>query len=99
MFSKQANEHQIRDFILDYIDQNLSGAEVKSFEEYLSNTPDLQKNVQESIVIRDLYSRMPVVKTGKKFDQKMAARFALELERETTQRNKANDYFAELITD
>lgn len=98
MFSKQANEHHIRDFILDYIDQNLSGAEIKSFEEYLSNTPELQKNVQESKVIRDLYSRMPLVKTGKNFDQRMAARFALELEREITQRNKAND-FAELITD
>ncbi|MEX0823367.1 MAG: hypothetical protein WD008_03200 [Balneolaceae bacterium] len=98
MFSKQTNEHQIRDFILDYIDQNLSVAEVKSFEEYLSNTPELQKNVQESKVIRDLYYRMPVAKTGKNFDQRMVARFALELERETTQRNKAND-FAELITD
>jgi anti-sigma factor RsiW len=98
MFSKEANEHQIRDFILDYIDQNLSVAEVKSFEEYLSNTPELQKNVWESKVIRDLYFRMPVVKTGRNFDQRMAARFSLELERETTQRNKAND-FAELITD
>lgn len=85
------NENKIlTDFILDYADRTLSKAEERSFTELMANFPKLRKQAVCNWYIRSAFKRLKPVKARDGFEQKMAAVFAGELEREVSQLNMKN---------
>lgn len=75
------------DFILDYSEQCLSGAEELSFSELLSADTRVQCAVKANQAIPGLLQKLPQKGVSDQFDRKMAAAFAMELEKEITNRN------------
>lgn len=57
----------------------------KSEQDHLSSTG---KNSNSESIIERL-KKLPKIKASSRFDQRMAAAFAIELEKETLQRNKS----------
>ncbi|MDZ7719165.1 MAG: hypothetical protein U5K72_10155 [Balneolaceae bacterium] len=85
----------------------LSGSsEKKSLESDFSD-----KNINhndsdnEQLSITERLKNLPKIKAGKQFDQKMAASFAIELQKEAIQRNKSwlekkpQIYLPDIVTD
>lgn len=75
------------DFILDYSEQCLSGAEELSFSELVRTDSRVQCAVNASRHIPVLLQKLPPKGVSDLFDRKMAAAFALELEKEKAQQN------------
>lgn len=88
MFPKSENL-QLTSFLLDYTDDQLSEAELKSFQSLLDYSPKLRKEATDGKSIRNALRTIPKKGVQPGFDQRMAAKFAMELERETTERNRS----------
>jgi hypothetical protein len=76
--------------INDYTEGKLSTAELQSFSELKEKDASIRQTAEAGIRIRRLLGKLTDVKCRSGFDQRMAAKFALELEREVTERNKRN---------
>lgn len=74
-------------FINDYAEGILSKAELQSFSELKEKDIEIQQKASAGIAIRKYLKNLKVVGCRPGFDQRMAAKFALELEHETTRRN------------
>ncbi|PWN07582.1 hypothetical protein [Rhodohalobacter mucosus] len=79
----------ISGFILDYSDQCLNGAEELSFKELLCSDNDLRRAVDASDVMPRILRKLPQKGVSDLFDRKMAAAFAMELEKENSRLNAA----------
>lgn len=74
--------------INDYTEGKLSTAELQSFSELKEQDNSIRKKAEAGIRIRRLLAKLTDVKCRPGFDQRMAAKFALELEREVKEGNK-----------
>jgi len=88
MLTKPEKSTPLTDFILDYSENRLKGSELSSFKELMKSSKVVFKEAVNGKNMRRAMASLPKRKTGKRFDQKMAARFALELERETAENNR-----------
>jgi hypothetical protein len=95
---KLNKDEVITDFILNFSDCTLSPAEKKSFTEVMANYPSLRKQAVSNWLIRSAIVKMEPIKAGPKFDQKMAAAFALEIEKETREANLKSTSKNEMIS-
>lgn len=86
MVSKSENT-QITSFLLDYCDNLLSNAELESFESLMELFPEIERKAKAGKQIRQALRKIPRKGVKPGFDQRMAARFSMELERETAQNN------------
>lgn len=85
------NENEIlTGFILDYSDRALSKAEERSFTELMAFSPEIRKKAVCNWFIRSSLQHIKKVKAKAGFDQRMAAAFAMELEKETKELNLKN---------
>ena len=75
------------DFILDYSDHCLCGPERFSFRELMRMDTSLQRAVNASDVIPAILKKLPKKRVSDRFDRKMAAAFAQELEKEKADQN------------
>lgn len=90
MFLKQTEDEVLTDFILDYSDQILSNPEKKSFTELMAYSAEVRKKAVSNWFIRTAMKKLPLLKASNGFDQRMAAAFAMELEKETMKANQKN---------
>lgn len=87
----EINENELLcSFILDYSDNCLSPAERKSFSDLMRSNSILKERTESNVSVKKLLGRLPKVKARPSFDRKMAASFAMELERETIEANRKN---------
>ncbi|MDZ7757332.1 hypothetical protein [Rhodohalobacter sp.] len=87
MLTKPEKSTLLTDFILDYSENRLTGSELSAFKELMNSSKVVCKAAVNGKNIRRAMATLPKRKVSKRFDQKMAARFAMELERETTENN------------
>jgi len=78
------------EFINDFSEAKLSKAELQSFSELLDNDPALRYTALSGIKARKNLSNLPKVKCRAGFDQRMAAKFSMELEREIQFQNRSS---------
>lgn len=88
----------LTDFILSYSEHCLTKAEELSFNELMNVNLQIRKCAVSNKSIRSLIHKLPKVTVSDNFDQKMAAAFSLELEKETIRNNKAMISNKELIS-
>lgn len=74
--------------INDYAEGILSKAELQSFSELKEQDLEIQKKASAGITVRKYLKNLKPVGCRPGFDQRMAAKFAMELERETSMRNR-----------
>jgi hypothetical protein len=94
---KPTENEIINDFILDYSDKLLSPAEEKSLDEVMVYFDDIRKSATAGRLMSSLVKKLPWIRARDGFEQKMAARFAMELENETRMANIKNSQNKELI--
>ena len=87
MLTKPEKSTILTDFILDYSEDRLSTSEFSAFKELMESSKVVNRDACNSKNIRSALGSLPKRKTGPGFDQKMASRFALELEKETADLN------------
>ena len=75
-------------FINDYTEGRLSTAELQSFSELKENDKQIRDTARAGIQIRRCLKSLQPVACRPGFDRRMAAKFALELEREIVEQNK-----------
>jgi|AntRauTorckE6833_2_1112554.scaffolds.fasta_scaffold05422_2 hypothetical protein len=75
-------------FINDFAEGELSSAELQSFSELQERDESVRLTAQSGIMVRKYLKNLKPVKCRPGFDQRMAAKFAVELEREVIERNK-----------
>ncbi|WP_069131410.1 hypothetical protein [Rhodohalobacter halophilus] len=88
MISK-SEDTQITSFLLDYSENQLSRAELQSFESLMDLTPELKREAMIGRRVHLALQSLPKKGVRSGFDQRMAARFAMELDRETAQQNRS----------
>jgi hypothetical protein len=89
MISKPDQHPILDDYLLNFSDRTLEGAELSAFLEFLDSDASVKKIATVNHRMRDALKSLPAVKARKGFDQRMAARFALELEQEAIRENRA----------
>ncbi len=87
MLTKPEKSTLLTDFILDYSENRLTGSELTAFQDLMDSSKVVNKEAVNSKNIRRALKSLPIRKTGNRFDQKMASKFAMELERETVENN------------
>lgn len=75
-------------FINDFAEGKLSNAELQAFSELQNSDDSIRVTAQAGIRVRKYLKNLNTVKCRPGFDQRMAAKFALELENEVIERNK-----------
>jgi len=83
------------DFINDFAEAKLSKAELQSFSELLDNDPELRHISLSGIKARKNLRNLHKINCRPGFDQRMAAKFSLELEREIMSQNRSRQSVAE----
>lgn len=78
----------LEEFINDFAEGKLSNAELQAFSELQNSDKSIRATAQAGIQVRKYMKKLNPVKCRPGFDQRMAAKFALELEREIVERNK-----------
>jgi len=87
MISK-SEDTQITSFLLDYSENLLSRAELESLESLMRLSPELSIAAKTGKTIRKALRSLPKKEVSSGFDQRMAARFSMELEREAAEMNR-----------
>lgn len=87
MLTKPEKSTILTEFILDYSENKLTDSELSAFKELMNSSKVISKAALNGKNIRRAIASLPKRKAGKQFDQKMAAKFAMELERETAENN------------
>lgn len=75
-------------FINDFVEGKLSNAELQSFSELQNSDESIRATAQSGVRVRKYMKNLKSVKCRPGFDKRMAAKFAVELEREVIERNK-----------
>ncbi|MDX1591536.1 MAG: hypothetical protein R3283_06225 [Balneolaceae bacterium] len=78
----------LSEFILEYTEGSIEDAVKCSFEELMNSDCHIQHAVNANKVISFLLGKMPQIGVSDKFDRKMAAAFAIELEKEVENSQK-----------
>lgn len=78
----------LEDFIADFSEGKLSKPELQAFSELQESDPEIRKMAQSGIRIHHRLRNLKKVVARPGFDQRMAAKFAVELEREVQVKNK-----------
>jgi hypothetical protein len=78
----------LHDFILDYSDGSLEGGGNQAFRELMDSDCRIHRAVNTNRLIPILLSKLPRRGVSDRFDRKMAAAFALELEKEVNANQK-----------
>lgn len=76
------------EFINDFVEGELSNSELQSFSELQNRDVSIRSTAQSGVRVRKYLKNLRTVKCRPGFDQRMAAKFAVELEREVIERNK-----------
>lgn len=87
MISKPAEDSILTDFILDYSDCNLSKSEVRSLHDLMSQSENIRITCEGGRSVKKIFNQLPERKARPGFSQRMAAAFAMELERESVHAN------------
>lgn len=74
--------------INDFTEGKLSVAELRSFSELQDKDESVRLTAQSGIKVRKYLKNLKTVTCRPGFDQRMAAKFALELEQEVIEKNK-----------
>lgn len=74
--------------INDFTEGKLSVAELRSFSELQDKDESVRLTAQSGIKVRKYLKNLKTVTGRPGFDQRMAAKFALELEQEVIEKNK-----------
>lgn len=85
-YSLQSNV--LDSIINDFTEGKLSAAELRSFSELQDKDESVRLTAQSGIKVRKYLKNLNLVACRPGFDQRMAAKFALELEREVVEGNK-----------
>ncbi|CAN5261728.1 hypothetical protein BH23BAC3_BH23BAC3_12010 [soil metagenome] len=93
MVYKQKNT-LLDEFINDFSEAKLSKAELQSFSELLDNEPALRHTALSGIKARKNLSNLSEIKCRPGFDQRMAAKFSMEIEREIQFQNGSSSSVA-----
>lgn len=83
----KSTEYVINEIIADFSECNLSKAELQSFSELQDRNLKIRKTAQSGIRIHNLLKRLKNRGVSDRFDQRMSAKFAMELEKEIQERN------------
>ena len=75
-------------FIIDFAESNLSKFELQAFSELKEVNPEIKKMAHTGLRVHTLLKRSRKVKANEDFDKRMAAKFAMELQKEEIQLNK-----------
>jgi len=75
-------------FINDYTEGKLSTGELQAFSELQEMDAEVRKTARAGIKVRKYLRNLKAVSCRPGFDQRMAAKFALELEREVAEKNR-----------
>lgn len=86
--SYKIHTNLLEGFINDFAEGKLSNAELQAFSELQNSDDSIRATAQAGIRIRKYMKNLKSVNCRPGFDQRMAAKFALELEREVIERNK-----------
>lgn len=78
----KSTEYIINEIIADFSECNLSKAELQSFSELQDKNLNIRKAAQSGIRIHNLLKRLKKKGVSDCFDQRMSAKFAIELENE-----------------
>lgn len=87
MIFKEKSDNLLDEFINDFAEAKLSKAELQSFSELIDNDPELRHIAISGINARKNLRNLREIKCRPGFDQRMAAKFSLELEREVMTQN------------
>ncbi len=80
-------KYVINEIIADFSECNLSKAELQSFSELQDKNLKIRQTAQSGIRIHNLLKRLDEKGVSDRFDQRMSAKFAIELENEIQERN------------
>ncbi|MEX0661713.1 MAG: hypothetical protein WD381_02605 [Balneolaceae bacterium] len=83
----KSTEYIINEIIADFSECSLSKAELQSFSELQDKNLKIRKTAQSGIRIHNLLKQLKTKGVSDRFDQKMSAKFAIELENEIRDRN------------
>lgn len=75
-------------FITDFAESRLTTGELQAFSELKEMHPEIKKTAYAGLRVHTLLKRTKKVKASPGFEQRMAARFAMELHQEETELNK-----------
>lgn len=78
----------LEDFIADFAEGKLSKPELQAFSELQESDPEIRKMAQSGIRVHNKLRNLKKVTARPGFDQRMAAKFAMELEREVKANNR-----------
>lgn len=93
--SYNINTNPLDEFVNDFAEGNLTKAELQSFSELQDNNPRLKRMARSGMLARKNIMQLPKINCRPGFDQRMAAKFALELENEVNRLNNP----AKLVTE
>lgn len=85
-YTSQSNV--LESIINDFTEGKLSDAELRSFSELQDKDESVRLTAQSGIKVRKYLKNLKFMTCRPGFDQRMAAKFALELEREMVEKNK-----------
>lgn len=83
----RSTEYVINEIIADFSECKLSNAELQSFSELQDKNLKIRKTAQSGIRIHNLLKKLKKKGVSDRFDQRMSAKFAIELEKEIQERN------------
>lgn len=86
------------EFINDFAEAKLTKAELQSFSELLVSRPAIRDTALSGIKARKNLSNLPKINCRPGFDQRMAAKFSMEIEREIQFQNRSNHSIAKAST-
>lgn len=98
MFPFYSQDEVIDDFIIRFSESSLSLSEEKAFMEVMHSYPAISHSAQAGKTVSGLLKAMPQHKAADTFEQKMAAAFALELEREKSEMNSPSPKESEAVS-
>jgi len=81
------------EFINDFAEAKLSKAELQSFSELMDNDPALRHTAMSGVKVRKNLRKLRKINCRAGFDQRMAAKFSMELGREIQSQNRSNQSF------
>lgn len=89
MMSFKQHSNLLEEFVNDFAEGKLSKAELQSFSELQEQDSELQRYARSGMRARKNLRRLPKIGCRPGFEQRMAAKFAMELEREVHVANRS----------
>lgn len=83
------NDNLLDQFINDFAEGRLTKAELEAFSEVQDLNPEVRREAQSGIRVRKYLKNLKPIGCRPGFEQRMAAKFALELEKEVASKNQS----------